>query len=115
VETMPQITIDRAAYDIQKLINQSYPPFTYRNPVFYIPALTTKARKWFTPPDRGPHGLRAVTAGGSVIRAQTGMTQVTRQFTIDSVTEFVAIIPPAGRGKITIVAGFTGNVAATAS
>jgi hypothetical protein len=50
-----------------------------------------------------------------VIRALTGMTQVTRRFTIDSVTEFVGIIPPAGRGKITIVAGSTGNVAATAS
>jgi hypothetical protein len=37
------------------------------------------------------------------------------QITIDSVTEFVAIIPPAGKGRITIVAGSTGNVAATAS
>jgi len=48
VETVPQITIDRAAYDIQKLINQSYPPFSYGRPVFYIPALTAGARKWFT-------------------------------------------------------------------
>ena len=47
METVPQITIDRTAYDIQKLINQSYPPFSYENPVFYIPALTAKARKWF--------------------------------------------------------------------
>jgi hypothetical protein len=256
VETVPQITIDRAAYDIQKLINQSYPPFSYRNPVFYIPALTTKARKWFTvdattgsggktqhqlllfvqpaaggawklaaapasgvgsllPVALSPAGTATMPApdgsglavspaqlpalqaglldgrragpgfargkwtsaltrgiqssrsfygrfgwnyhdtwaaadyptyalrttdggavawyflddrqtalrtgsgrplqGGSVIRALTGMTQVTSRFTIDSVTEFVAIIPPAGGGKITIVAGFTGNVAATAS
>jgi hypothetical protein len=256
VETVPQVTIDQAGYVIQKLINQSYPPFSYRNPVFYIPALTAEAGKWFTvdattgsgrktqhqlllfvqpapggawklaaapasaagaplpvalsqagtatmaapdgaglavPPSQLPalhaglldgtpaspgfargrwtsaltrgiksfqgfygrfgwsyhdawaaadystYALRTTDGGavvwyflrdrqtavgsgsgrplqgGSVIRALTGKSQVTRRFTIDSVTEFVAIIPPAGRGKITIVAGYTGNVAATAS
>lgn len=256
VETVPQVTIDRTAYKIQRLINQSYPPFSYRNPVFYIPALTAKTQQWFAvdattgsgrktqhqlllfvqpapagawklaaapaaaagaplpvalsqagtattgapggaglvvPPsqlpalhagllDGGPAGpgfaggkwtsaltrgiesfrslygrsgwnyhdtwaaadyptyaLRTTDGGavawyflddrqtavrtgsgrplqgGSVIQALTGKSQVTRRFTIDSVSEFVAIIPPAGRGKITIEAGFTGNVAATAS
>jgi len=256
VETVPQVTIDQAGYAVQKLINQSYPPFSYRNPVFYIPALTAEAGKWFTvdattgsgrktqhqlllfvqpaaggawklaaapasaagaplpvalsqagtatmaapdgaglavPPSqlpaldaglldgrpaspgfargqwtsalirgiasfRGSYGrfgwnyhdawaaaryptyaLRTADGGavvwyfledrqtavrtgsgqplrpGSVIQALTGKSQVTRRFTIDSVSEFVAIIPPAGKGKITIEAGFTGNVAATAS
>jgi hypothetical protein len=256
VETAPQVTIDRTTYDIQRLIKQSYPPFSYRNPVFYIPALTEKTRKWFAvdattgssgktqhqlllfvqpapggawklaaapasaagaplpvalsqagtatteapdraglavPPSRLPvlhaglldgrragpgfargrwtsalvrgiasfrstygrfgwnyhdawaparyptYALRTTGGGavvwyfledrqtavrtgsgqplqpGSVVQALTGKAQVTRRFTIDSVSEFVAIIPPAGRGKITIEAGLTGNVAATAA
>ena len=52
---------------------------------------------------------------GSAVYALTGKAQVMQRFTIDSLSEFVAIVPPQGKGKITVVAGFTGNVAATAS
>jgi len=52
---------------------------------------------------------------GRVVRALTGRSQVVHRFAIESVSEFVAIIPPKGKGEITIKAGSTGNVTAAAS
>ena len=255
VEAVPQITIDQAEYNIQRVAGKAYPPGNYRNPRFYIPSLPANARKWFAvdatigsgsnatdqllvfvrqkpgawklysapstmtvgrqlPIAMNPAGtatavasdepglaiapsqLPALHAGlldgrpvspgfangrwtsaeiqgiesfkaaygrsgwsyhdtwaatgypsyslrtadggalvwyflkdrqtwvrisgqplqpGLVVRALAGKTQVTHRLTISSISEFVAIIPPAGGGQISIEADFTGNVAATAS
>lgn len=252
VETGPQLVIDQASYVIQKRVGHPFPPFTYRDLVFYIPALPATARRWFaadavassggrqaheilmfvrdrpatwklasaipssgaslpvavgpagtaapvlpgdhglaiTPaqlparhaqllsgqpavstfapgrwtsitarsidlvkrvyyragwtfqdrwnPDRYPvYALRTTDGGavvwyflrdrqtgvrrhsarpllaGSAIRALAGHRYIGHKFTIDSVSGFIAVIPPAGKGKITIKAGVTRNIGAT--
>jgi hypothetical protein len=50
---------------------------------------------------------------GTVIGALTGKSHITHRYTITSVDEFVAVIPPKGKGKIVIEGGNTANVAAT--
>jgi hypothetical protein len=82
-------------------------------------ALRTKdggAVVWYFLKDRQT-AARTGSAGplhtGTVVRALTGKSSVTHRFTIDSISEFVAVIPP--KGKVKVMAGYTGNVAATAS
>lgn len=47
VEAPPQLTMDEVGYVLARHNHQSFRPFSYRKPVFYIPSLPVTARRWF--------------------------------------------------------------------
>jgi hypothetical protein len=87
-------------------------------PVYVLRSKNGGAVMWYFLKDQ-QSGIRTGTGrplrSGGVIEALAGSSRITHRFTIISVSEFVAVIPPKGNRKIVVKGGFTGNVGATSS